>query len=90
MNEPGKSDRSIVPEKSSNKAGQSAAEGVEGRDLAKGNLRQQNTFRTQGRADVHSALEQVRQAAAKDRKISSPRCSTTSISWKRCARPTFS
>jgi group II intron reverse transcriptase/maturase len=66
MDEPWKSDRPIVPEKSSNKAGPSAAEGAEGRDLAKGNLRQQNTFRTQSRGNVPSALERVRQAARKD------------------------
>jgi RNA-directed DNA polymerase len=45
------------------------AEGVEGRGLAKGNLRQQNAPRTQGRAGVHSALERVRQAAARDKKL---------------------
>ena len=33
----GKSDRSIVPEKFLNKAPGRAAEGMEGRDLAKGN-----------------------------------------------------
>ena len=36
MNEPGKSDRSIVPKKSPNKAGRPAAEGVEGRDWPRG------------------------------------------------------
>ena len=56
MNELGKSDRSIVPEKSPNKAGSTAAEGMEGRNLAKGNLRQQNTLRTQSRGSVPSAL----------------------------------
>jgi group II intron reverse transcriptase/maturase len=67
MNEHGKSDRFMVPEKSSNKAWQRAAEGMEGRDLAEGNLQQQNTYRTQSRGDVHSALERVRQAARKDK-----------------------
>jgi hypothetical protein len=38
MNGRGKSDRSIVPRKSPNKAGRSAAEVMEGRDLAKGEL----------------------------------------------------
>ena len=37
MNERGKSDRPVVPAKSPNKAGQPAAEGMEGRGLAKGN-----------------------------------------------------
>jgi group II intron reverse transcriptase/maturase len=34
--------------------------------LAKGNLQQQNAFRTQSRGDVYSALERVRQAAKKN------------------------
>ncbi|HTP57689.1 MAG TPA: group II intron reverse transcriptase/maturase, partial [Spirochaetia bacterium] len=67
MNEPGKSDRSIVPEKSPNKAGWSAAEETEGRDLVKGNLRQQNTLRTQCRGSVPSALERVRAVARRDK-----------------------
>src|SRR5437763_11924036 len=67
MNEYGKSDRFIVPEKSPNKARPMAAEGMEGRDLAKGNLDQQNTFRTQSREDVPSALERVREVARKDK-----------------------
>ncbi len=69
MNGHGKSDRPVVPMKSSNKAEQSAAEGTEGKGLAKGNLRQQNAPRTPSREGVHSALERVRQAARKDRKL---------------------
>src|SRR5258708_31862916 len=68
-NGPGKSDRPTVPEKSPNNAGQPAAEGMEGRGLAKGNLPQQNASRTAGREDALSALERVRQAAAKDKKL---------------------
>jgi len=68
MHEPRKSDRPIVPMKSPNKAGQPAAEAVEGRGLAKGNPPQQNAPRTQCRNRAHSALERVRQAATKDRK----------------------
>ena len=68
-NGPGKSDRPVVPEKSPNKAGQPAAEGMEGRGLAKGNLPQQNASRTQSRNDAPSALERVRQAAGKDKKL---------------------
>ena len=68
MNDHRKSDRSAVPAKSTNKAERSAAEGMEGRDLAKGNLREQNAPRTPSRTGVHSALERVRQAASKDRK----------------------
>src|SRR2546425_3448100 len=68
-NGPGKSDSPAVPEKSPNKAGQLAAEGMEGRGLAKGNLPQQNASRTPSRGDAPSALERVRQAAAKDKKL---------------------
>jgi len=68
MHGPGKSDSPIVPEKSPNKAGRPAAEGMEGRGLAKGNPREQNAPRTQGRTSAQSALERVRQAARKDRK----------------------
>jgi len=49
MNVRGKSDSSIVPGKPPNKAGQPAAEAVEGRGLAKGNSPECNTLRTQGR-----------------------------------------
>lgn len=68
MNERRKSDRSVVPKKSPNEAGQPAEEAAEGRDLAKGNPNECNTSRTQGRTDVPSALERVRLAARKDRK----------------------
>jgi RNA-directed DNA polymerase len=69
MNGPGKSDNPVVPEKSSNNAGQPAAERTEGRGLAKGNLPQQNASRTPSRSNAPSALERVRQAAKKDRKL---------------------
>src|SRR5258705_3563903 len=68
-NGPGKSDRPTVPEKSPNNAGQPAAEGMEGRGLAKGNLPQQNASRTPSREDASSGLERVRQAASKDKKL---------------------
>ena len=68
-NRPGKSDRPEVPEKSPNNAGQPAAGGMEGRGLAKGNLLQQNASRTPSREDASSALERVRQAASKDKKL---------------------
>src|SRR5207245_6273826 len=68
-NGPGKSDRPAVPAKSPNKAGQPAAEGMEGRGLAKANLPQQNAARTPSREDAPSALERVRQAASKDKKM---------------------
>ena len=61
MNEHGKSDSPVVPEKWPNKAEQ-AAEAMEERGLAKGNLIQRNAHRTQGRGSVHSGLERVREA----------------------------
>jgi group II intron reverse transcriptase/maturase len=42
---------------------------MEGRGLAKGNLPQQNAFRTPSREEALSALERVRQAARKDKKL---------------------
>jgi RNA-directed DNA polymerase len=69
MNEPRKSDSPVVPVKSPNKTGQPVAEEMEGRGLAKGNLPQQNAPRTQGRQGAPSALERVRLAAARDRKM---------------------
>jgi len=69
MNEHGKSDGPVVPLKSPNKAGQPVAEEAEGRGPAKGNPRQQNAPRTQRRQDAQSALERVRLAAARDRKM---------------------
>ena len=62
-NEHGKSDRPIVPGKSPNKAKTTAAEEMEGRGLAKGNLGQQNASRTQSRIDAPSELAQIRQTA---------------------------
>lgn len=68
MNEYGKSDRPIVPEKVANKTAENAeAEPVEGRGQTKGNPSQQNTPRMQSRSSVPSALERVREAARKDK-----------------------
>src|ERR1700682_4973262 len=50
MNEPGKSDSRVVPEKVSNKAWRRAAERLEGRRLAERNSSQATTLRTQSRA----------------------------------------
>jgi hypothetical protein len=55
--------------KSPNNAGQPVAEEMEGRGLAKGNLPQQNAPRTPSRDGALSALERVRQAAKRDRKL---------------------
>src|SRR3979490_92423 len=65
----GRADRPTVPEKSPINAGQPAAEGMEGRGLTKGNLPQQNASRTPSRNDALRALERVRQAAGKDKKL---------------------
>src|SRR5712692_2488828 len=64
-----KSDRLIQPKKLSNKAEQSVAEKAEGRSLAKGNPLQDDTTRMQGRRRVNSALERIRQAAERDKKV---------------------
>src|SRR6266478_3903194 len=65
----GRTPMTTVPGKSPNNAGQPATEGMEGRGLAKGNLPQQNASRTPSREDALSALERVRQAAKKDKKL---------------------
>jgi RNA-directed DNA polymerase len=69
MNETGTSDRAIVPRKPPNNAESSAAEAVEGRARPKGNPPQQNASRTQNRTDAPSALERVRHAARRDRRM---------------------
>jgi RNA-directed DNA polymerase len=65
----GQSDRPIVPTKSSNKAGEPAAEGAEGRGLAKGNPNQQNAPRAQDRDGARSALGRVREVAERDKTV---------------------
>ena len=70
MNEHGKSDRPIVPEKPSNKTDSSVAERVEGSGLAKGNTDQQNAHRTQGRSkSARHALDRVRRVAKQDKEV---------------------
>jgi len=63
MHDRGKSHSPILPEKSPNNAPSRAAEGMEGRGLAKGKTLEHNTLRTQGRDGVHHALERIREAA---------------------------
>lgn len=65
--DPRKSDMPVVPTKSPNKTGSPVAEAMEGRGVAKENMEQQNTRRTQRRGSVHNALDRVRQAAQRDR-----------------------
>ncbi len=69
MHGQGQSDRPVVPTKSPNNAGAPAAEGMEGRGLAKGNLSQQNALRAQHREGARSALEQVREVAKRDKTV---------------------
>jgi group II intron reverse transcriptase/maturase len=68
MNDSRKSDGRIVPVKLPNKVGSSAAEAMEGRRPAKGNMAQQNAPRTQRRTSAQSALDRVREAARKDKR----------------------
>ena len=58
-----KSDPAIVAVKPTNKAGQPAAELVEPRAGAEGNVSQQSTGRTQSRGTVSQALEHIRYVA---------------------------
>ena len=63
MHDREKSDSAIVATKSTNKAGATAAEPVEPRVGAKGNVGEQSTHRTQSRVRVSQALNHVRQGA---------------------------
>ena len=69
MNDRGKSDRSVVPEKLPNKADSHAAEVVEERDRAKGNPAKRDKPWTLSQPGLPSALERVGQAARQDRKL---------------------
>ena len=69
MNGQGQSDRPVVPTKFPNNAGGPAAEGMEGRGLAKGNPSQQNAPRTLSREGAPSALDRVREAAERDKQV---------------------
>ena len=64
-----KSDRLVVPEKSSNKPDNVGAEGMEGRGMPEGNKRQQNMLRTQCRESVLSKLQLIHQKAKADKKM---------------------
>src|SRR5258708_39606161 len=58
----------LVAVKPANKAGQPAAELVEPRAGAEGNVRQQSTGRAQNRVSVSQALERIRQTARQRKK----------------------
>ena len=68
MNDGGKSDRSVVPEKRPNEADRHAEEVAEGRDRTKGNSPKRNKPWTLSQPGLPSALERVGQAARQDRK----------------------
>src|SRR6185295_13471599 len=74
-----KSDPAIVAVKLTNKAGQLAAELVEPRAGAEGNVRQQSTGRAQYRVTVSQALEHIRNFVRISRRVTYPR-------WEPCAR----
>jgi len=57
---------SVVPQNAPNKPAEPVAEVREGRGLAKGNSRERNALRTQGRAGAPSALTRVREVAQRN------------------------
>ena len=67
MYEPGKSDSPVLPAKPPNKATKVAAEAVEGRGLAKGNVASQTRPGRRAGGDAPSGLDRVREAARRDR-----------------------
>ena len=75
-----KSDPAIVAVKPTNKAGQPAAELVEPRAGAEGNVSQQSTGRAQYRETVSQALKRIRNFVRISRRaVTHPR-------WEPCAR----
>lgn len=73
VNKPRKSDRVVVPAKSSNKETLNAqavsAEKMEGRTLTEGNSPKQNTRWIQSQGSVQSALERIRDKARADKEL---------------------
>lgn len=69
MDDPGKSDRFVVPEKPSNETGRPDEETAEGRQRTEGKPHQQNALRAQHRIGAPSALERIRQVATRDKKV---------------------
>ena len=67
MNERGKSDSPVVPEKPPNNAGSPAAEAVEESGLAKGNTAGKPRPRPRAGESVTSALDRVRRVAQRDK-----------------------
>jgi RNA-directed DNA polymerase len=69
MHERGKSDGPVVPAKLPNKAGEPAAEAVEGRGPAKGNTASKTRPGHRDGVSVSSALDRVRRVAEKDKDV---------------------
>src|ERR1700722_5907130 len=69
VNDCRKSDRLVVPKKSSNKPDNVGAEKMEKRSLPKENKQQQNMLRTQSREGVLNELLLIHQKAKTDRKL---------------------
>ena len=69
MNDCRKSDKLVVPKKSSNKPDNVGAEKMEGRGLPKENKKQQNMLRTQRRESVLNELQLIHQKAKADKKM---------------------
>lgn len=67
MNERGRSDSPVVPAKPPNNAGQSAAEVVEGRGLAKGNAASKTRPGPRAGQGASNALDRVREVARRDK-----------------------
>jgi hypothetical protein len=76
-----KSDPAIVAGKSTNKAGQPAAESAEPRVGAEGNASQQSTRRAQAGNAWHRRWNAYDKPQGNERRRGLPRSSTTSISY---------
>src|SRR6476660_10407546 len=96
MHDPEKSDSAIVAEKSANKAGPPAAEPMEPRAEAEGNVGQQRTRRAQDRESMSQVLDRIRQVAKTRKKekftalyhhLSIPMLRTAFYALKREAAP---
>ena len=67
MNDSGESYSGIVPAKQPNESLGGRQEAVEGRPLAKGNMEESNSYRTQRRVSEPQGLDRVREAAKRDK-----------------------
>ena len=79
MHGQGKSDSSIVPAKSSNKAALAAAETMEGRGGTKGNAVRGSTCQTQSWESVSLALDRIRETARRAVSRDDPRWEPSAV-----------